>query len=442
MRAVPPGACALLAALACSACVSDGAAPRPARDGAPPPAASLPGDGGPARAADTGADIGPPAPGSDELFDPERVPRFDLQLPQESIDQLNAVKNDRDPAQEIYVRGELRHGDEVVSDVGVRIKGEASFRRLSQKPAFKIKFDEFIPKQSFRGLRRLTLNNMAEDPSFVAERLAYHVFRAAGLPAPRCNSAVVYLNGQLLGVYAHVEAEDKTFLRRWFSDDGGNLYEEGGKDLLPGSETTFDLETNEPKNDRSDLTGLIAALAAAQPASFMADLGAALDLPHFLRFTAAEAAVNQWDMYGYTVFFPNNFRIYRDPTSARFVFLPWGMDMSMKPYRDSNKPHIRIFELARQYDRRAGPVTAGLIFQRCLQSPACKSAYARAVAGMADTYEGLGLEAVARRMYEQLRPHITADTRREYSLPQFEAAFESVLRTIRERPAAMRADLE
>jgi hypothetical protein len=448
---------ALLAAT-CAACVSqapdprppteppateaDAAPAKPARDGSIPQTSPPPVDA--ARAVDVPppADTGPPPPSSDELFDPEKVPRFDFTIPKASIDQLNAVKDEHDPAQEIYVHASFRYGNEELADVGLRIKGEASFRRLNQKPAFKIKFDEFVDKQSFHGLRRLTLNNMAEDPSFVAERLAYHVFRAAKLPSPRCNHAVVYVNGTLFGIYANVETEDKTFLRRWFTDDSGNLYEEGQKDFLPGAETSFDLETNEPKNDRTDLKGLIAALAAATPATFLTELGKSLDTTHFLQFTAAEAAVNQWDMYGYTVFYPNNFRMYHDPTPGKFVFLPWGMDMSMKPYRDSGKPHIRIFELARQYDQRNGPVTAGLIFQRCLLSPACKTAYAAAVAQMADVYEGAGLEAVARRVYEQIRPHVMADTRKEYTPAQFERGFESVIRTIRERPAAMRADVK
>jgi hypothetical protein len=406
-----------------------------------PDDAMAPGGDGPRAADVAAADAAVPALSNDELFDPERLPRFDLEIPKASIDQLNAVKDEFDPAQEIYVKATFRYGNETVADVGLRIKGEASFRRLNQKPAFKIKFDEFVPKQEFRGLRRLTLNNMAEDPSFVAERLAYQVFRAAKLPAPRCNSALVYVNGMPYGVYANVETEDKTFLRRWFTDDSGNLYEEGQKDFLPGAETSFDLETNEPKNDRGDLRGLIAALGASTPATFLADLGKSLNTTHFLRFTAAEAAANQWDMYGYTVFYPNNFRMYHDPTSQTFVFLPWGMDMSMKPYRDSGKPHIRIYELARRYDQRNGPVTAGLIFQRCLLSPACKTAYAAAVRELADVYEAAGLEAAARKAYEQIKPHVLAETRKEYTAAQFETAYQSVLRTIRDRPAAMRADI-
>ena len=42
----------------------------------------------------------------------------------------------------------------------------------------------------FHGLRHLTLNSALEDPSFVAERLTYLVYRDAGLVAPRASSAV------------------------------------------------------------------------------------------------------------------------------------------------------------------------------------------------------------------------------------------------------------
>lgn len=378
----------------------------------------------------------PPLPDtSGELYDPERLPRFDIDLPADSVSALGQ-------APDVYVRGTLRYADETVSDIGVRIKGEGSLRTLQEKAAFKLKFDEFVSKQSFHGLRRMTFNNMVEDPSFLAERLAFHFFRELGLPAPRCNSALIYVNGEFFGVYANVETEDKTFLRRWFDSDAGNLYEEGQVDFDPGNENAFDLETNEEKNDRSDLTALIAAVAGAQPASFVEDVGAQLDMDHFLAFTAAEAAVNQWDMYGYTVFYPNNFRLYRDPTQQRFVMLPWGMDMSMKPYRDSGRPHIMVLELARQYDQQNGMITAGRILRGCLTSPSCKAAYVKVVEATAARYETAGLEALAKKYYEQVKGQIAADPRQEYSSAQIQTGYESLLRTIRERPAALRASLD
>ena len=416
------------------------------KGGSTPDAAPPPTDAGGARpdggtVPDVSAPDAPPGAGSDEIFDPLKLPRFDIDLPQASIDALNRVTGSSDPLQDVYVHAGFRYGAETLPDVGLRIKGEASFRKLDKKAPFKIKFDEFVNNLAFRGLKRLTLNNMVEDPSFLAERMAYYFYRAAKLPAPRCNSALVYVNGVFYGVYANVEAEDKPFLRRWFASDEGNLYEEGQKDFVPGAETAFDLETNETANDRTDLANLIAVFQATTPQNFVSSLGTALDIPHYFRFTAAEAAVNQWDMYSYTVFYPNNFRIYHDPTSNKFVFLPWGMDMSMKPYRDSKKPHIRIFELARSRDRADAGVTAGFMFQRCLESPECKTAYTAAVRDIVAVYEAAGMEATAVSYYDQIKAQVMADPRKEVTMQAFETAYQSMLKTIRERPGAMRADL-
>ena len=147
-------------------------------------------------------------------------------------------------------------------------------------------------------------------------------------------------------------------------------------------------------------------------------------------------------MYAHTVFFPNNFRLYADPTTHKFVFLPWGMDMSMKPFRDSGRAHIPVFGLARQGDSANGRVSAGLMFRKCLDSEDCKTRYASAVVEAASLYEKLGLEAVAARYYAQIREHVRKDPRKEYSNEAFEAGYRALLTTIRERPGALRADLE
>jgi hypothetical protein len=403
------------------------------RDAAPGGA----GGGGASPDAAAPARDGPPAsaPGSDdELYDPERVPRFDLELAPDAIAALTRTPR-------AYVRGTFRYGTQVLGDVGVRLKGEGSFRPISRKAAFKIKFDEFVPDQTFRGLKRLTLNNLIEDPSFIVERLCYHVFRTAKLPAPRANNALLFVNGMAYGLYANVESEDKTFLRRWFTRDDGNLYEEGQKDFLPGNEGTFNLETNEMANDRTDLRNLISALQAANDATLLEDLDRAMDTAHFLRFTAAEAVVNQWDMYGYTRFYPNNFRLYFDPSIGKLVFIPWGMDMSLKPFPQSTSLHMGVLTVARQYERPAGPVTAGLIFQRCLRSPTCRPRYLAALEEMVRLFESAALDRLAERFYTQVRPHIAADPRKEVTPTASEQMYNTVVRIIRERPARIRAEV-
>jgi hypothetical protein len=435
--------CVLTLTLCMSACSKDATSPAAQPDASDPAGeggdsggdsggASGAGAGGAGAGAAGGG--GSSGDGNAELFDPAELPRFDIELSKASITSLGK-------APDTYVRAAFRYKGETLTDIGIRIKGEGSLRDLSKKSAFKIKFDEFVDAQAFRGLKRLTLNNLVEDPSFIAERLAYDVYRLAKLPAPRCNSALVYVNGDYYGVYANVESEDKTFLRRWFTSDAGNLYEEGQVDFEPGKETEFDLETNETKNDRRDLANLIAVFQAARPATFLQDMDSVLDTKQFLRFSALEAAVNQWDMYSYTLFYPNNFRIYHDPDSGKFVFLPWGMDLAMKPFPYSGRAHIPVFELARYEDLPNERPSAGLLFRRCMESASCKAAYADVVREVATLYDDADLEAVAKRYYAQVRDHVYEDTRKELSNDDFDAAYQSVLTTIRTRTAALRADL-
>lgn len=221
-----------------------------------------------------------------------------------------------------YFRAEVTIDGARYTQVGIRKKGFLG--SLSDtKPSLKLKFDEFVAGQEHLGLSSLTFNNGRQDPTLLRTCLGFDLFRRAGVPAPRCNYAEIYVNGQALGPYAHVEVINKRFLRRHFSDDEGQLYEGTVSDFRAGWLGTFEQETNEAvPYDRSDLEGLTAALDAADPDLLLA-LDPWLDRAAFLRFWAAEVLLDHWDGYtGNT----NNFYAYADPSDGRFRFLPWGVD--------------------------------------------------------------------------------------------------------------------
>ena len=388
---------------------------------------------------------------SAELFDEGTVVRFDITLPESSVAALGS-------ASDVYTHGGLSYRDTTLGDVGVRIKGESSRRTLMQKAAFKLKLDEYVAGQTLLGMKRITLNNMLSDDTYMAECLAYHVWRAASLPAPRCNHAVVYVNGVYYGLYAHVESEDKAFLRRWFPSDDGNLYEDGMADFVDGAASSFDLETNETENNRADLIALISAVSSAGGASYLQDLDPVLDTSHFLRYSAMEAAVNQWDGYSYTYFEPNNFRFYHDPTTGKFTFIPWGHDLSMKAFQyvEDDRParqYIPVF-MRPLYENRSGARDSGgriFVGDRvgsraqggCLDSAPCRSEYAAAVREVIAVYESVDLPALAEATYALIRPHVYEESsaRREISTEQFEGAYETLLQFIAGRTQAMRDDL-
>lgn len=208
-----------------------------------------------------------------------------------------------------------------LEDVAIRKKG--FFGSLdTEKPSLKLEFDELVPDQRLSGLERMTLNNAKQDASYIRQCIGYQVFAAAGIPAPRCNFAHVTVNGDDLGLYVHVETVKKAFLARHFEDNDGPLYEGTLSDFRAGWTGTFDIKANEEVAAPSDIDGLVTALEASD-SSLVDRLDPVVDVDEFLTFWATEALLAHWDGYSNNA---NNFYIYRDPTTDRLSFIPWGAD--------------------------------------------------------------------------------------------------------------------
>jgi hypothetical protein len=216
-----------------------------------------------------------------------------------------------------YVHADLTAGEAKLSGVGVRLKGFGSFRPLDDKPSFAVKFDQFNPDQKFRGLTKLMLNNSTQDTTLLSEHLAVGLFRDAGVPAARVSHARVSLNGRDLGLYVAVEAMNKGFLRQHFTDPAGNMYEAYAKDV----DQRLDQDNGQP-GDQSDLRALLEAARAPVEARLSA-LRRVLDVDRFASFLAVTTVIAQHDSYPLN---RNNYRLYRDPASDRFVMLPHGCD--------------------------------------------------------------------------------------------------------------------
>ncbi|MDC0710701.1 CotH kinase family protein [Stigmatella sp. ncwal1] len=302
-----------------------------AGDAGEPSDAGDAGDGG-------GTDGGPPADPAEPLFSGNHISRFEINLSQEA---LAALKADPDE----YVEGALHLQIGVQSidlpKVGVRLKGQlGSFRPLNQKAAFVLKFDKFADQNLF-GLKKLTLNNMVQDPSMIHERLGYALFRAMEVPAPRAAHATIRINGALYGLYTALESTDNSvFLKRWFGSNNGNLYEgQYGSDLYLGMEATFEQDKGEDVGF-ADLTELAKALdQMTDPATFLEEVAQVIDIDSYLRFAATELFIGHWDGY---VSYRNNFYLYRRPSDERWVFIPWGIDQTFGRYIDTWSAHGRI----------------------------------------------------------------------------------------------------
>jgi uncharacterized Ntn-hydrolase superfamily protein len=210
----------------------------------------------------------------------------------------------------------------VITNVGVRKRGFYGSAHID-RPALNLDLARYTRGQSWSGLRELKLHNNRQDPSQMRQVLAYQVFRAAGVPAPRCRLARVEVNGKDLGVYSQVEAIDDAFLQREFGSTKGNLYELAIGDFKREWLPAFDLKNNRKRgSDRAELEAVASALQLPDD-TLIEQLERVIDLEAFLRFWAVESLINHWDGYNGD---QNNSFVYHDPATGKLRFIAWGAD--------------------------------------------------------------------------------------------------------------------
>jgi spore coat protein CotH len=357
------------------------------------------------------------------LFAPHHLPTFHITLSEAAEQELRAHPYEYQPAGFRYVSDE--HAEEVVlSKVGVRLKGRFSRRSLDEKAPFKIRFNKYVSGQRFKGLRRLTLNNMIQDPSTLRERLAYLVYREAGVPAPLCNHARVYVNDDYFGLYANVETLDESFLDRHFDPPDGNLYDTINNrkvhyvDLVPEARKYFELETDNGVNNTTDLGELI-RVAQIEGPRFFREAGRIVDWEAFWRFGAVQAIIADWDGYFGS---SNNYKIYHDVVSDRFIMFPWGTDQSFNIYGGFyNNLHYNIdaSNLERPH---------GVLFTKCMADEICFRRYLETVDEVLSLFESLELDQEVNRILAQSGAAIREDQRMqlEHTMEEYEISVQKV----------------
>lgn len=262
--------------------------------------------------------VHPPAGAQDDLFTNRHVPRIQLEIPRAGINILHRGgwgNGQKRPVAKIIVR----EGDKVYTNVAVHLKGAAgSFRQIDDRPALTLNFDTFAPGQTFHGLRKISLNNSVQDPSYLCEKFAREMFLQAGVPVPRAAHALVELNGRDLGLYVLLEGANKQFLKGHFANTKGNLYDGGFCQDVDGS---LSVNCGDNPNNHSGLQALLAALSEPRPT--FARLDQVLDVDRFLSMMAIEVMLGHWD--GYTMN-RNNWRTFHDLDAKKMVFIPHGLD--------------------------------------------------------------------------------------------------------------------
>ncbi|UCC16320.1 MAG: CotH kinase family protein, partial [Dehalococcoidales bacterium] len=127
-----------------------------------------------------------------------------------------------------YYRADFWFDDELVQDVGVRTKGNASLletvRWESLRFPLAIDFNLFNRARNFHGLKKVHFNNGWSDPTLLRDIISYDIVAQMDIPSPRASLVDLWVNEMHLGVYTMAEAVDKPFLQRHYDNPNGNLY--------------------------------------------------------------------------------------------------------------------------------------------------------------------------------------------------------------------------
>lgn len=310
-------------------------------------------------------------PTTQEALALARLPRSD------SLTEKTPMDGERRPPglvgnEYAYVRALATIDDESYADVGVRFKGQWSYTLAGASPRrpLKIDFNRFVRGGHFHGIKSLSLNTNALDPSQLRESLGYGFFREAGVCAPRTCFALVYLTvegvykNELLGLYTVVEEVNEDFLYRHFGTTKGLLIRpERTRNLAYFGNrwedySRYNIQTEPTAFTAGRFMDFTRSIHVSSDEYFCSEIASALDADRFLRFLAANVLMVNLD--GVLVN-GHNFYVHVHPKTGRLTFIPWDLHLGFgwqgrsledwvsltieRPYRSGNRLVERVLSV-------------------------------------------------------------------------------------------------
>lgn len=294
---------------------------------------------------------------SENLFSLNQVHTVHLTVDAAGMSSLNSSGT-------TYVEAGFQIGDASFDPVGVRLRGSMTYQPITGKAAFKVDLNRYEPYE-FGDQEKFNFLNMYYEPSYMREVLGYKIFRDMGVPAIRTSYAWIDLNGTDYGLYILSQAYDDSFLKEWYGNADGYLWEPNSGDFTSGA-SWWDCE--EGNCDASVITPIASILNQSSTDSNVAELELYMDLDSVLREIAVELAIGQWD--GYCS--PHNYRVYWNPETGLVDIMPSSLDLTFDNYGDYGDELYTC---------------SGTVLSFCLENDTCADRYHAILLELADLIE-------------------------------------------------------
>ncbi len=312
-------------------------------------------------------------------------------------------------------------GQVFFENIGIRLKGSGTFQNMNAKPSFRVDINQGQAGRYLRGLKNLNLHNSGWDASYMREFMAYKLFRDAGSPASRVAYARVYVNDVDFGLYLNVETPDNKFIKQWYENNDGELYEGQTWNDDPGqgnfNVANIEMDDGPLQPNPFHLWEIDRIVSGANNDAAIAQLQDHLDMERFLAFAAAECISDQWDGYES----PHNWRMYIDHDRGKVDWLPAGIDVAT--YANDNTIND----------------SNGNVFQFCWDNQGCRQAYKQKLLDLAQIMEDENYTTYYQDVFAFIQADIASDPRMSHNVNDVENEYQTIGSNIAQRPDQIRA---
>lgn len=229
------------------------------------------------------------------------------------------------PADSVVVNGV------VLTNCGVRYKGNSSYDVNRVKNPLHIKLDEYL-NQNYQGYEDIKLGNGYSDNSMIREPLSYNILRQY-MDAPLSNFAKVYINGAYYGIMNNTESIDSRFLLDKYFTSSHTFIKcnpPGSPGLGNGSNLAYNGTTVSSYNTVYELksdTGWSELFQLCDTLNnHFSEFNSVADIDRFLWMLAFNNALVNLDSYSGT--FRQNYYLYRNH-AGQWIPTIWDLNMCL-----------------------------------------------------------------------------------------------------------------
>lgn len=263
------------------------------------------------------------------LFTLGNIASVDLNMPDSTWQTITSRAHDKQ-----YHVCSVNINGERFDSVAIRTKGASSLDDVktmnSDRYSFTLKLNKYKKGQKYHGMTKLLLNNNIWDATQMKDAVVYDMCRYIGLPAPLTNYARISLNGKYFGCYLMVEAVDKHFCKRNYSDEKTNIYKPYhnlaymGEDMKNYADISNFAKVN---GDEASMQRVVAALKSVEEGKGIEEH---VDVESVMKYLALQTIVVNYDcMTGKNV---QNY--YLREADGKISLIPWDYNLAWGGYPD------------------------------------------------------------------------------------------------------------